>query len=278
MTRAAPAILSLALLLFAATDTRAQLRPLDSTDWPMVLRGDAVSAWFGIGAFADQRASLAGTRGTLLELGNFALGWKTGRVLLEASGTMVRRFKDREVLDDPFEYVVDRPDGIRQDAGDMRVATIVRLSPADWTSFAGLRFGTRLPTTDNRLGLDRDATDFFALLIGRVHRGAFAVAGEAGVSINYTRFPTYEQEDVLAYAASAEYAAPGVTLHAALVGQDDLHDRVIRGNENLSEARLGARVGRDRWLQVQLVHGLAEFSPSRGVLVSSGARFGNQGR
>lgn len=272
MKRLRPACAALFALALSTESAAAQLRPLDGTDWPMVIQGNAFSASFGLGAFADQRASLTGTRGSLLELGNFALGWKTGRVLLEASGTIVRRYTERESLEAPFEYVVDRPDGVRQDAGDMRLATVVRLTPADWASVIALRFGTRLPTTDDRLGLDRDATDFFALAAGRVHRGAFALAGEAGVSINGTRIPTYEQADVLAWAVAAEYASARLALHAGVVGQDDLHDWAVRGNEDLAEIRIGARIGGQRWLQLHYVHGLTEFSPARGILVSGGVR------
>jgi hypothetical protein len=253
----------------------AQLRPLDPVDWQMFAQPPALSADLGMGAFADQHVSLTGTRGTLLEIGNFALGWKTGRVLLEASGTMVRRFHERETVRAPFEYVEDAGSGIRQDAGDMRVATVVRLSPEHWTTLLGLRFGTRLPTTNNRIGLDRDMTDFYALLIGRTARGALAASVEAGVGINGTRFPTYEQEDVLAYVLGVEYALPAGTLLAQLVGQDDLHGFEVRGNENLHELRLGVRIGARRWLRAQYVHGLTEFSPGRGVLLTAGMRMPN---
>ena len=71
-----------------APATHAQLRPLDPFEWRMFEGGRAVSAPVGAGWLADQRASLAGTEGTLVEAGNFRAFWRTGRVVLEAGGTV----------------------------------------------------------------------------------------------------------------------------------------------------------------------------------------------
>jgi hypothetical protein len=44
----------------------------------------------------------------------------------------------------------------------------------------------------------------------------------------------------------------------------------IRGVENLSEARVGLRIGDKRWLRIEAVKGLTTFSPSGGILVTAG--------
>ncbi|HEX2188512.1 MAG TPA: hypothetical protein VHG51_06410, partial [Longimicrobiaceae bacterium] len=172
----------------------------------------------------------------------------------------------------PYGEARPDDDGRRHDSGDYRVATVVRLTPEDAPALAVLRFGTRLPTTDNGVGLDRDALDFFALLGGRVRRGALAVGAEAGVGINGTRDPVFEQRDVLVYAVTAEYAAsPALVPTLSAVGNvPGLPERDVRGNEDLGEVRLGVRAGERRWLRVELVRGFTEFSPSAGVIVSAG--------
>lgn len=261
------------LVLFSARPSAAQLRPLE----PIVWRGLDASAHthggIGIGILNDQRASLAGTRGTLLEIGNWFVTYRSDRIALEFAGTAVRRFEDGEVLDAPFART-DPPDGeARMDAGDVRLATIIRLFGDVDRSVLAVRFGTRLPTTSDEPGLDRDRTDFFGTAAAR-HRLArgIRVFAEAGVGINSTILDSYPQSDVLVYSAGVEAARrrgrAGVRLQ--VIGQDDLHRRVIRGNEDLAELRLGAWLGGRSWIEAEIVRGLAEFSPSWGVLLEGG--------
>ena len=252
------------------TAASAQLRPLDPAEWRAFTGAPSVLVEAGAGAFGGQRASLAGTEGRLIEAGNFRAVWRTGRVVLEASGTAQRLFRDDERFAAADLNVTEAgPD--RHDAGDYRIATLVRLTPEGSRALGVVRFGTRIPTTNNRVGLDRDATDFFALLGGRVAHGGASLAAEAGVSINTTRRTDFEQDDLLLYIIRAEYdrlpVVPSLTVTGQQVGSGH-HE--IRGNESLSEARLGLRIGRRRWLRVEGVAGLTEFSPDAGVLVSAG--------
>ena len=233
--------------------------------------GRTVSAQVGAGWLRDQRASLAGTQGTLVEAGNFRAFWRTGRVVLEAGGT-VQRFFDEESRFAPPEPEVDADDdGERRDAGDYRVLTIVRLTNEGAPVAAALRFGARLPTTDNTVGLDRDATDFFATIGGRAVRGRAAVQAEAGVGIFGTRETDFEQDDLLIYAVRAEYAAGPIQPMLTILGQQvGTGHEEIRGNESLGEVRAGVRVGGRRWVMAEAVMGYTDFSPGLGVLVSAG--------
>ena len=249
----------------------AQLRPLEPFEWRMFDAGRTVSAQVGAGWLPDQRASLAGTEGTLVEAGNFRAFWRTGRVVLEAGGT-VQRFFDEESRFAPAEPEVDADDdGRRRDAGDYRVLTTVRLTNEGAPVAAALRFGARLPTTDNTVGLDRDATDFFATLGGRAVRGRASVQAEAGVGIFGTRETAFEQDDLLIYALRAEYAAGPIQPMLTIVGQQvGTGHEEIRGNESLGEVRAGVRAGGRRWLMAEAVMGYTDFSPGPGILVSAG--------
>lgn len=263
--------LVLALALLPAPGA-AQLRPLDPPSWRIFDfdGAGAVEASAGVGVFDQQRAALAGTEGRLLELGNFQAAWRSGRIALEFSGTVVRMFEDQATFAAPLDGVRQNGPG-RVDAGDYRVSTSVLLTPRDAAAQALLRFGTRLPTTDNGVGLDRDQTDFFALLSGRVRRGGLRVVGEAGVGIFGTRNANHEQSDALVYSLATEYARGPVVPSLELVGHVDPFDSwTPRGNEDLRELRAGVRIGGRRWIRAQGVVGLADFSPRRGLLLSAG--------
>jgi hypothetical protein len=266
----------LSALLFAAcvAPARAQLRPLQPVDPEFWLDAANVRAHVNLAWLDGQRASLAGTRGRLIELGDVGLFVRTGRVILEFAGTPQRWFREDERFAAPTGGAHPAPaDGKRHDAGDYRVGTSVRLASFSARVLPVLRFGARLPTTDNLAGLDRDATDFFATLGGLARPGRFLIAGEAGVGINGTRLPSYEQSDVLLYSASVLYRAGSVAALLTALGQEDLKERVIRGNEDLGELRAGVRLGRLRWVEVQGVYGYSTFSPRLGVIVGGGARF-----
>lgn len=263
-------------LLSLATTADAQLRPLDPVDFA-AFEGSSIQVQAGLALYSDQHASLGGARGTLREFGRFQATVRTGRMVMEMYGVVRRRFTDHEVYAAPFAEVRAAPaDGVRVDDGDYRVATALRLTSSESPLLALLRFGTRLPTTDNRVGLERDVTDFFATLAARRRFGIAALSAEAGVSINGTRDPSYEQSDVLAYALGGELNLRRAQAFAMLVGQQDFHDWAIRGNEDLSELRAGVRAGGRRWISVSWVHGLTEFSPENGVQISAGTMFGSR--
>jgi hypothetical protein len=248
-----------------------QLRPYDPIDWSIFDPGAAFVAHGGVGVFTDQRASLAGTEGRLVEGGLFHGFLRTGRVALEGGGTVHRFFRDHRRFAEAYGGAQDAEDGRRRDSGDYRIATVVRLTPSHWNQIAALRFGTRLPTTDNRIGLERDATDFFAMFGGRADRGVFRASAELGVGIHGTREPEYEQSDVLVWVFGAQRRGGLVQPALWLLGHaDGLAGRNIRGNEELAELRLDVRIGGRNWLRLGLVRGLTEFSPSVGFVATGG--------
>ncbi len=265
------AVFLIGLTLSIAPTVDAQLRPLDPFDWRVLEGEGTVLVEAGAGWLDEQRASLAGTEGTLWEAGNFRAFWRTGRVVIEAGGTVRRIFRERSrfAAAEPFVTVDD--DGRRADSGDYRIATGVRLTNEGAPVAALLRFGARLPTTDNRVGLDRDATDFFATIGGRTRKGPLALQAEAGVGIFGTRDPDFEQDDLLVYAVKAEYHAGPIVPSFAVIGQQvGAGHSEIRGNESLGEVRAGLRVGRREFVRAEVVRGYTSVSPAWGVLVSAG--------
>ena len=260
---------ALLVFLIVPSAVDAQLRPLEPMDWT-ALNGGAARIEMRVGYLNAQRASLAGTEGQLFEVGEVRATVPVHGVLLELAGTPQRYLFDEEVFAAPTgDAQAPSSDRRRHDSGDYRVGAAFRLAQPGAVDVV-LRFGTRLPTTDNRIGLERDQTDFYGLLGGGWKTGRVAVGAEAGVGIHGTRISTYEQSDVLLYAVRAELVSGSLAPHVVLTGQNDLKSREIRGNEDLSEVRLGLTLGKTRWLTASLVAGLTEFSPEWGLLVGGG--------
>ncbi|HEX8391017.1 MAG TPA: hypothetical protein VF665_01570 [Longimicrobium sp.] len=271
-SRVRAALLHTLCAYLSAAGAHAQLRPLEPLEWRMFDGRPTVSAQVGGGWLSGQRASLAGTEGTLVEAGNWRAFWRTGRVVLEAGGTVQRFFDEESRFAAAEPEVLPSDGGKRHDAGDYRILTAVRLTPERARVHAALRFGTRLPTTDNTTGLDRDATDFFASVAGRTRRGAAELQAEAGLAIVGTRQPRFEQDDLLTYSLRAETALGPVRPRLTVLGQQvGSGHREIRGNESLGEVRVGFRSGGRRWIQAEAVRGFTPFSPDFGVLVAAGA-------
>lgn len=268
--KVSPIALAVALMT-SAGPLPAQLRPLEPAQWKLFEAGRSSAVALGVAGFTEQRASLAGTRGDLLELGNFAIAWRTGRVVLAAEGTAQRQFRERSMFTPPYPDVGEARDGRRHDSGDYRVSTTVRLTPDVGRWLGVLRFGARLPTTDNTTGLDRDAVDFFALLGGAAHAGRISIEAETGLGIHTTREARFEQEDLFLYSLRGEYRRFMLTPSLAALGQlRGMTHSAIRGVENLGELRLGLRAGSRNWVRAELVKGYETFSPASGVIISAG--------
>lgn len=251
----------------------AQLRPLDQADWRLITGDGTFAARGGVSRLFDQPASLAGTSGNLWELGIATLAWRTGRVTLEAAGTAQRFFRENQRFAEPFADVVAADDGHRHDSGDYRVGTSVRLTPDGSRVTGAARFGTRLPTTDNTTGLDRDAVDFFATIGAAGSVSSLLLSGEAGIGIHSTRETRFEQEDVLLYSLRAEMTGFRLVPSVEVLGQrHGTAHAAIRGVEDLGEVRAGIRVGSTFFMSIEGVVGYETFSPARGLIVLAGYR------
>jgi hypothetical protein len=266
-------LFALLALLGAPPPARAQLRPIEPIPWEVV-SAEGGTVRVGVGWHAGARATLAGTRGSLLELGDLTATWSFGRAALEVGGTVLRVFEDDSTYAEPI-HDARASDGTRRtDTGEHRLGTVVRLTTASSPIDAVFRFGTRLPTTDNAQGLGRDQTDFYGTFGGRWRRAGLELTGEAGVGILETRLARPEQVDVLLYAARVAWVGERGRVWLEAVGQHDPRSAPeLRGLEDLGEARLVGELGGRRLLRVTLVRGLQLASPELGVVVAAAVRF-----
>jgi surfeit locus 1 family protein len=263
-------LLATAAPLLTSAPLNGQLRPVEPVDWRIFDAKVAIIGGVGFGLLARQPAPLAGTRGTLHEAGLYHLAIRSGRMAVAVGGTAVWRLSDEVEESLPVALVRAANGRPRQDAGPAYASTLVRLSPDAWPADLVLRFGATIPTTSDESGLDRDRTDFFALLGARYRYHALSVYTEHGVGINGTVIAEYPQSDVWTYNFGASLQQEHTRLVMSLVGRQDGRSSRVRGNEDLRELRAGVDIGSDLWLQLRYVHGLTEFSPKHGIRISAG--------
>jgi surfeit locus 1 family protein len=274
--------LLLAAIAGVPAPAMAQLRPLEPAEWRVFDGNVWLVADGGFSLLHEQRASLAGTTGTLLESGNYAVTLRSNRLAVSLWGTAVLRLMDEAAWGEPVGAARPADGGTRRGSGRAVAATLVRVSPDQWPVAVLVRFGAVLPTTSHRSGLDRDRTDFFALAGLRYRTGPLTLTTEHGVGVNGTVYNSYPQSDVWTYGAGAFLDLPGglaglpVTGVMEIVGQQDGNDWVIRGNEDLQEVRAGVDVGNSWLLRARYVRGRTAFSPSSGWRLSGGVLLGRR--
>jgi hypothetical protein len=254
-----------AALLAATGPLAAQLRPLGPLDGRSFDPGVTLTAQAGIGLYRGQELALAGTEGRLVEVGEYRLTWRTGRVVFEGRGTAFRVFDDGRPLREPTANVTVPYGTRRSDSGDHLVLTSVRITPEEWATRGIVRFGTRLPTTNDRTGLERDMIDFVATAAALRDVGGLRLSAEAGVGIHGTRDPDFEQADVVLYMLEAEYRARPLGIGISVIGQTFPAPWAMRGNEDLGEARLSLRTGGRTGLEFVLIRGYVQASPAGGL-------------
>ena len=251
----------------------AQLRPIEPIPWD-ALTADGPMLRLGAGYHSGARAALSGTQGALSELGVYTGTWTFGRVAVEVGGVALRLFSDDSVYAAPVEGARP-PNGKRRvDTGEHRLGTIVRLTSPSSPLDLVVRFGTRLPTTDNAQGLGRDQTDFFGSLGGHALWGVIEAAGEVGIAILSTRRSRPEQVDALSYAARMGWWHERFRFWVGAVGQHDTRRaEELRGLEDLAELRLVGELGVRRRIRITLVRGWTPESVGLGFVVEGGVRF-----
>ncbi len=223
--------------------------------------------------FGGQKASLAGEQGLLSEIGWYGFTYRADRIVVGVEGSVLRMLDADTAFDAPLESVEPCECERRTDVGDLLVSTAVRLTSGAGGWDGAVRFGARIPISDERVGLERDRTDVFASIGTRYRHGRAAVSAEAGISINGV-VGRFDQTDPFIYAVSASLRSGRWTPAVTVVGQFDTREHgAPRGNEDLAEARISLRRSGRLWVQLDGLAGLARFSPDWGLRLRVGRAF-----
>ncbi len=266
-------ILAVTLLLFASAHAAAQMRPLGPVFWDgfELARG---SAAVGMAIYSDQPVARAGVRGRLVEWGDLHGTVRVGKVLFEASGTARRVLTERAPFGVREAGVQSAVDGTRSDTGDFRFLTTVMITDPPGSTDLAFRFGARLPTTDEVVGLERDQTDLFFTLATRWRALGWSVFAEAGLGIFGTAQDVPDQTDPLLYMLGFELPRGPVSAQFGWIGHYDTRaGGPPPGNNHLSELRLRLSTTGPLWIEAVGVAGLAEHSPGYGLELRLGRRF-----
>lgn len=257
----------------------AQLRPLDPVEWRAFDPGAGAIGGVGGGLLAGQRASIGGLRGRLLEAPAMILAWaastpspdRQARVVLRAIVHPLRVLSVDSVVSTPLAGTTELDGRSARDAGDNALETLVRLTsdgPGHTGRILALRYGVRLPTHNDRRGLDRHRTDFYGSVAGGSSMGGWRLSGEAGLGVFGTRQAAAPHALPFLYSIAARRRFGVLEPSVSVVGQASRNGQ--RGNEDLSELRAGVRAGRSGWVEATFVRGLARHSPAAGLLVFIG--------
>lgn len=275
-----PVLLTLAPLLapllattLAATPAAAaaQLRPMEAVPWR---NGPETMVMAGASAYGSARAPMAGVEGTLYEAAVVQLSAAFGRAAVRVQAA-------RHVLDPARRYAPpartteDRGLERLSDFSDVTLETLLYFSTPDWL-MAGMRLGSRVPSSDNEVGLDRDQADVYGTLMLGGGGEAVWIETEAGVGVHGSRgTQRLEQQDPLLYSAFLRAHRGPITARIGLIGHVFwTNDWSTRGNENMGEWRAGLRVGHHTFLDAAAVAGLTRTSPDWGLRLRVGRRFG----
>lgn len=262
-----------AVFAASAGPAAGQLRPLRPVDW-RALDASHGSAYLGIAAFTQQPASLVGQQGRLLQFGMVGASFRTGRVMLSFEGSIFRVFDAGERFAEPSPLVEGVDLTRRTDSGDYVINTHLILTSGQSQTDALIRFGVRLPTTDDRIGLERDQTDFFATMAGRQRLGRLSLDGELGFGIHGVAGTVHDQTDPLLFGLRATWGWVPLETSVRIGGQYDTRENgPPRGNEHLAELTWGIRTTGGTWVSAEAARGLARFSPSWGAALRVGRAF-----
>ncbi len=255
------------LLVFLTASASAQDGPRAiRTDNAELIPVGRIQAGFSVEFLHAARYSLSGLEGDLLRLGIVDLRVGVGdyaEFLLSGVG--------RDYLTINRRYPAVLPPAITGDTtsdfGDLIIGAKLKLVPEQGARPAvSFKFAMQLPNASNESGLGNDETEFFSSVLLTRRLGPAQITGNLGLAILGSPVQANTQADLLTYGFSFIFP---VHKRLEIVGELSGRQGPERiGNENLSQARMGARIraGGLRW-DVAGIVGFKDFNPRSGLAV-----------
>jgi opacity protein-like surface antigen len=247
MKRVWVAALAAGMMVAAASDARAQQRPLVTED-PETIGAGLVLVEGGFDQQRDMTYPASGLKGDLLRLPTLGVSFGVSSIAeLQIDGGLYNRLNVTSRHDAPLSNQLDFSGDRTHDVEDLVVATKIRLlsETAGRPAFA-VRFATRLPNAGNESGLGLDTTDFFvSALFGKTVQ-SIRFVGNAGLGILADPVRGDRQNDVLTYGASVARAVrQGLEVVGEINGRLDTRDgEPPIGTESRGAVRVGGRFTR----------------------------------
>lgn len=251
-----------------AQDPQRALRP----ETAALIGVGRVQADFGVEFDQRARYSLSGLEGDLLRFGilNFRVG-VGDYAEFQISGVGRDFFsvtkRSKAVIATTFSG------DNTSDFGDLILGAKLKLLPEKGHRPAlSFKFAVQLPNASNERGLGADQTEFYSSLLFTKHLGRAEFAGNLGLAILGSAVQSNSQADMLTYGLGMV-----VPLHPRfeLVAEVSGRQGPLRiGNENLAQARAGARIHAAGLLwDLMGIAGLKHFDPRSGLALGVSYEF-----
>jgi hypothetical protein len=243
------------LALSGAASAQTSNRPLVTEVWDCLEPGQ-LRVEFGAEYLETPSVAYRFPEGSLLRAP--VLGFTVGaaeRVELQAEGVL-HEWADPEEGDEVDDY------------GDFFLWMKWAFFKAKRAPSLGLRWGVKLPNSDDRTGLGKDRTDFFAHFIATKHFRRVSLHANAGLGILERVEGEAAQDDVILYGAAAVFGLDGKGrwfLSAEAAGHSGTGETPPNGTGRLALERRAKKWSAD----IGGFAGLTDESPDWGV--SAGA-------
>ena len=261
-------LLSIVLILCAASVASAQQRPLTTED-PETIGAGRILLETGLDSAREAEYPVSGLEGNLFRFPLIGVSFGISSIAeIQLDGGLYNRLSISQRNEAPLADLVTATGDTTSSVEDIVIGTKVRLIPEGVAHPAiGFRFATRLPNASNESGLGLDTTDFFAaLLFGKTVR-SIRIVGNGGLGILGDATRGDRQNDVLTYGVSM---ARAVTQAAELVGEINGRQDVRNGDPPPGTGsrgifRVGARYTIGGWRgDASLFFGLTSNDPAVG--------------
>jgi hypothetical protein len=261
-------LLSIVLILCAASVASAQQRPLTTED-PETIGAGRILLETGLDYAREAEYPVSGLEGNLFRFPLIGVSFGISSIAeIQLDGGLYNRLRISQRNAAPLADLVTATGDTTSSVEDIVIGTKVRLIPEGVAHPAiGFRFATRLPNASNESGLGLDTTDFFAsLLFGKTVQ-SIRIVGNGGLGILGDATRGDRQNDVLTYGVSM---ARAVTQAAELVGEINGRQDVRNGDPPPGTGsrgifRVGARYTIGGWRgDASLFFGLTSNDPAVG--------------
>ncbi len=201
----------------------------------------------GFDFLQDVTFPLSGLSGDLTSVGVVDVRLGVGKIVEVQLQGAVQNFLDVKKRGASFVPVLELtgPQSTH-DTGDFSIATKIRIfGEQERRPSLAMRFGFKMPNSNQARGIGSNTTDVFAMLILQKHFGKLNLFGNAGVAILQSPNAKFSQNDVLLYGGAFMYP-----LHRRLNAVGEVAGRYsareinadLIGTGNRSQARLGLQI------------------------------------
>ncbi len=269
-------LISLVLMLSAATAATAQQRPLLTDDIDITPPG-SLEIGAGVDFFQDAKFPLSGLTGDLTRVGDIRI--RTGlapNVEIQIEGTLQNYLAINSIGPSAIPLTL-RGNNSTNDFDDFTVSAKIklrnegRLMPA-----LGLKFGFQMPNTDQARGIGTNQINVFSKILlqkkfGRVvnRTPRFNTYGNIGLGIMTAPLERFTQNDVLLYGLAGIYRVhDNINIVSEVNGRVNTRGGAAPlGTESVGQFRVGAQVKASGLrFDAAAAFGVTRFSPRTGFI------------